>query len=49
VPAQLTGEILLWIAAVLTLVTGWDYVRRGLELMAPGRVVRPKRGAGAAQ
>ena len=49
VPAQLTGEIVLWIAAVLTLVTGWDYVRRGLDLMERDRIVRPKPGAGAAQ
>ena len=33
VPAQSIGEVGLWLAAVLTLVTGWDYVRRGLELM----------------
>jgi cardiolipin synthase len=43
VPAQLIGEIGLWLAALLTLVTGWDYVRRGLE------VLRAKPGAGAAQ
>jgi len=44
VPAQRIGEIGLWLAAVLTLVTGWDYVRRGLEIMA-----RPKPDAGPAQ
>jgi cardiolipin synthase len=42
-PLQRIGEIGLWIAAVLTLVTGWDYLKRGLELM------RAKSGAGAAQ
>ena len=41
--AQLIGEIGLWIAALMTLVTGWDYLRRGLEFM------RAKPGAGAAQ
>ena len=43
VPLQRIGEIALWIAAVLTLVTGWDYLKRGLELM------RAKPGAGAAR
>lgn len=43
IPAQRIGEIGLWIAAVLTLVTGWDYLRRGLELM------RAKPDAGPAQ
>ncbi len=49
VPAQLVGEIGLWLAAVLTLVTGWDYLRRGLDLMAEARVARAKPDAGAAQ
>jgi cardiolipin synthase len=43
VPAQSIGEVGLWLAALLTLVTGWDYVRRGLEL------VRAKPDAGPAQ
>jgi len=42
-PLQRIGEIGLWIAAVLTLVTGWDYLKRGLELM------RAKPDAGPAQ
>ena len=42
-PWQRIGEIGLWIAALLTLVTGWDYLRRGLELM------RAKPDTGAAQ
>ncbi len=42
-PWQRIGEIGLWIAALLTLVTGWDYLRRGLDLM------RAKPDAGAAQ
>jgi cardiolipin synthase len=29
------GEVGLWVAALLTLVTGWDYLRRGLKYMAP--------------
>ncbi len=43
VPAQHIGEIGLWLAAVLTLVTGWDYLRRGLDFM------RAKPGAKAAE
>lgn len=42
-PLQRIGEIGLWIAAVLTLVTGWGYLRQGLDVM------RAKPGAGAAQ
>ena len=30
-PLQAAGEIALWIAATLTVVTGWDYVARGLH------------------
>ena len=32
-PVQLVGEIGLWIAAALTIITGYDYLRRGLEHM----------------
>ena len=42
-PWQRIGEIGLWIAAVLTLVTGWGYLRQGLDAM------RAKPGAGAAR
>lgn len=30
-PISLLGEIGLWVAAVLTLVTGWDYLQAGLR------------------
>lgn len=30
VPAQLIGEVALWVAAALTLVTGYDYLRAGI-------------------
>jgi cardiolipin synthase len=30
VPVRIIGEVMLWIAAVLTLVTGYDYLRAGL-------------------
>ncbi len=32
-PTQFIGEALLWVAAVLTLITGWDYLRCGLRHM----------------
>ncbi|WP_259780930.1 CDP-diacylglycerol--glycerol-3-phosphate 3-phosphatidyltransferase [Aestuariispira ectoiniformans] len=33
VPADIIGLVLLWIAAVLTVVTGFDYLRAGLRHM----------------
>ena len=37
-PVQEVGEGFLWVAAVLTLVTGWDYLRAGLKhLTGPGQ------------
>lgn len=33
-PAKLIGEIGIWIAAVITLITGYDYLRAGLRHMA---------------
>jgi cardiolipin synthase len=33
VPVRPIGEIALWAAAVLTAVTGWDYLREGLRHM----------------
>ncbi|MBE9603384.1 CDP-diacylglycerol--glycerol-3-phosphate 3-phosphatidyltransferase [Acetobacteraceae bacterium H6797] len=30
-PVSLIGEIMLWVAAVLTLITGWDYLTVGLR------------------
>jgi cardiolipin synthase len=35
-PMQMLGEALLWIAAGLTLVTGYDYLRIGLRHMGVG-------------
>jgi len=40
-PAWLIGTILLWIAAALTAVTGWDYLRAGFTAMKHGST--PKR------
>ena len=31
IPVSLIGEAMLWVAAVLTLVTGWDYLLTGLR------------------
>ncbi|MDA8229716.1 MAG: CDP-diacylglycerol--glycerol-3-phosphate 3-phosphatidyltransferase [Magnetospirillum sp.] len=42
---RLAGEVCLWVAALLTLVTGWDYLRAGLEHMN-GRGV-PAQGSAA--
>ncbi|EKV32349.1 CDP-diacylglycerol--glycerol-3-phosphate 3-phosphatidyltransferase [Caenispirillum salinarum AK4] len=33
IPAVLLGEIALWVAAVMTIVTGWDYLTHGLYHM----------------
>ena len=30
-PVSLIGEVMLWTAAVLTMVTGWDYLQAGLH------------------
>jgi cardiolipin synthase len=44
-PVVTIGEALLWIAALLTLVTGYDYLRAGLS-----HIARPRRaGAGKPQ
>jgi cardiolipin synthase len=32
-PAQVIGEICLWLAAGATLITGWDYLQAGLKHM----------------
>lgn len=33
IPVRQIGEVALWVAALLTLVTGWDYMRSGLSHM----------------
>ncbi|HZH25619.1 MAG TPA: CDP-diacylglycerol--glycerol-3-phosphate 3-phosphatidyltransferase [Azospirillaceae bacterium] len=33
-PVRAIGEFGLWIAAILTMVTGWDYLRSGVQHMA---------------
>ncbi|MHA1113752.1 MAG: CDP-diacylglycerol--glycerol-3-phosphate 3-phosphatidyltransferase [Alphaproteobacteria bacterium] len=45
-PVPLIGEIGLWAAALLTLVTGYDYLRSGLHHMRAGTAdARPDRAA----
>ncbi|HLO77243.1 MAG TPA: CDP-diacylglycerol--glycerol-3-phosphate 3-phosphatidyltransferase [Magnetospirillum sp.] len=33
IPVRMIGEICLWAAAVLTMITGWDYLQSGLKHM----------------
>jgi cardiolipin synthase len=40
-PVEAVGELLLWIAALLTMVTGYDYLRAGLHHMTDERPRRP--------
>jgi cardiolipin synthase len=48
IPIAMLGEALLWIAALLTLLTGWDYLTVGLRhASAPQTVVRREGGAEA--
>ena len=56
-PVEAIGEIGLWLAAALTLITGWDYLRAGLRHMreseetaawrGPPRNSRPSKLGGA--
>jgi cardiolipin synthase len=39
-PVRLTGETLLWLAAALTLVTGYDYLHAGLSHMQPDAAIK---------
>ena len=41
-PVTAIGESLLWLAALLTLVTGYDYLRAGLAHMT--RAAPPRHG-----
>ncbi|MGE5145957.1 MAG: CDP-diacylglycerol--glycerol-3-phosphate 3-phosphatidyltransferase [Candidatus Eiseniibacteriota bacterium] len=46
VPARTIGEVALWIAAVLTVVTGYDYLRAGVgHIVAPDTAHRPAKAA----
>ncbi len=51
-PVSMIGEAMLWTAAVLTLVTGWDYLRAGLRhvgVAGSGAAANPGRESGAAR
>jgi len=41
-PVSAIGETMLWIAAVLTLVTGWDYLMAGLRHAAAPKMPEPQ-------
>lgn len=41
-PARPIGEIFLWVAAVLTMITGWDYLKAGLGHMTAEPTPKPK-------
>ena len=40
-PVSLIGEVMLWIAAALTLITGWDYLNAGWRHAAASGASRP--------
>jgi cardiolipin synthase len=40
-PVSSIGEAMLWVAAGLTLITGWDYLTAGLSHIAPSRPAVP--------
>jgi cardiolipin synthase len=39
-PVSLIGELMLWTAAVLTMITGWDYLQAGLRHVGAGARAR---------
>jgi len=41
-PVSWIGEAMLWVAAVLTLVTGWDYLMAGLRHASAPKVAKPQ-------
>ena len=44
IPVGIIGEAMLWVAAALTLLTGWDYLTAGLRhAAAPRSDPLPKR------
>lgn len=43
-PVSLIGETMLWIAAILTLITGWDYLTASLRHAAAPGAQRTSRG-----
>jgi cardiolipin synthase (CMP-forming) len=47
-PVTFIGELMLWVAAALTLVTGYDYLRAGLDHMTEEAPVKAAKPSGAA-
>ncbi len=41
IPVSQLGEVMLWVAAALTLITGWHYLSVGMNHMVNGPVARP--------
>jgi cardiolipin synthase (CMP-forming) len=41
-PISAIGEAMLWVAAVLTLATGWDYLLAGLHHASSPRMPEPQ-------
>ena len=35
--ATLVGLVLIWVSAILTLITGWDYFRKSLPYLRDGK------------
>ncbi len=49
IPAQLIGEIGLWLAALLTLVTGYDYLKAGIRYMLETETAKGSNHDGGAE
>jgi len=45
IPVETIGDIGLWTAAILTLITGWDYLRASARYVTPGAEPPPSGGA----
>jgi len=46
-PVGVIGTVMLWAAALLTLITGWDYLLAGLHHARPGNLAGKRDGAPA--
>lgn len=49
IPAQAIGELGLWLAAILTLITGYDYLKTGLKHMQTPEQNEPSAGSTPAE
>ena len=45
-PVDLIGTAMLWVAALLTLLTGWDYLLAGIRHVVPSMAPQPRPPAG---